>query len=32
MRAYQTPANAFVGAGLFITNDDLKALAARISL
>lgn len=25
-------ANWFVGAGLFITNDDLKALAARISL
>lgn len=32
MRAYETPANVFVGAGLFITNDDLKALAARISL
>jgi phospholipid/cholesterol/gamma-HCH transport system substrate-binding protein len=28
----QTTANWFVGAGLFITNDDLKALAARISL
>jgi phospholipid/cholesterol/gamma-HCH transport system substrate-binding protein len=28
----ETTANFFVGAGLFITNDDLKALAARISL
>ncbi len=28
----QSTANWFVGAGIFITNDDLKALAARISL
>ncbi len=29
--AQQGPANTFIGGGIFITNDDLKTLATRIS-
>jgi phospholipid/cholesterol/gamma-HCH transport system substrate-binding protein len=31
MRSDQSTANMFVGAGIFITNDDLKLLAARLA-